>query len=497
MPPRVSPIWPFAFGLAALLLCWFTIERHGLGMSIDAITYVSTARNLLEGRGYYDSVQEPVAAWGPMFPTLLAAIGLLGIDPLASAAWVNPLAYASIVGLASDVLRRTLAAPLLFFLGSALCLAAAPLFLTSIFAFSEPTFTLASFVSVLALERWIRGHKGLWFAVAAIAAALAWTGRYIGLVSLVTGAAIVLMHARTTLFRKLHWSAGFAAIAAVPTALWLARNYQVTGTLTGGRGESSHGILETVASALTGVAGWVCLERFPYSAWIGALILAAIGAAWLFAHRRDAIGPAFMPLATYLCAFLGLIVVASSSTHSLLIPGRLIAPAYVVFVLVAVITVDAVVASFSSRLGLAGAALLMVPWLLAQGAVIVKTVDLARSKGLPYTEHAWKDVQMIAFLRENPLRGEVWSNDPWAVYRFTGIHARIAPRPFRGFMPLEKDHGLDDFQARVAQGGENWLVWFTITRKSWIHTLPEIRAAVESEVVGSFPEGAVYRLRPR
>jgi len=494
-PARISSIWPIAFGLAALALCWFTIERHGLGMSIDAITYVSTARNLLEGRGYYDSVQEPVAAWGPMFPTLLAAIGLLGIDPLLSAAWVNPLAFALIVGLASDVLRRTLAAPLLFFLGSALCLAAAPLFLTAIFAFSEPTFTLASFVSVLALERWIRGKNGLWFAIAAIAAALAWTGRYIGLVSVLTGAAVVLMHARGTLRGKLLGSAGFAAIAAAPTALWLWRNYVVTGTFTGGRGESSHGVLETVASALTGVAGWLCLETLPHSAWIGGLVLAAIAAAWLFARPRDEISPTLVPLATYLGVFLGLIVVASSSTHSLMIPGRLIAPAYVVFVLVALITIDAAVAALPSRIALAGATLLIVPWLVAQTAVIARTVDSARRKGLPYTEHAWKDVQTIAFLREHPLRGEVWSNDPWAVYRFTGIHARIAPRPFRGFMPLEKDHGLDDFKARVAQGGENWLVWFTITRKTWIHTLPEIRAAVDSEVVGSFPDGAVFRLK--
>lgn len=504
MAARVSPIWPFAFGLAALALCWFTIERHGLGLSIDAITYVSTARNLLEGRGYYDSVQEPVAAWGPMFPTLLAAIGLLGIDPLASAAWVNPLAFALIVGLASDVLRRTLSAPLLFFLGSALCLAAAPLFLTAIFAFSEPTFTLASLVSVLALERWLRGHGWIAFAVAAIAAALAWAGRYIGLVSLLVGVAVVLMHARNTLRGKLLWGAGFAAIAAAPAAAWFMRNHQVTGTFTGGRGESNHGVLETAASALTGVAGWLCVDTFRYSAWIGALVLAAITAAWIFAQRRDraraaSIAPAFVPLATYVAAFLGLIVVASSATHSLMIPGRLIAPAYVMFVLVALISVDAAVASLDEspggRLGLAGATLLIVPWLFAQGAVVAKTVDSARKKGLPYTEHAWKDVQTIAFLRENPVRGEVWSNDPWAVYRFTGIHARIAPRPFRGFMPLEKDHGLDAFKARVAQGGGNWLVWFTNTRKTWIHTLPEIRAAVESEVVASFPDGAIYRLK--
>jgi hypothetical protein len=62
-------------------------------------------------------------------------------------------------------------------------------------------------------------------------------------------------------------------------------------------------------------------------------------------------------------------------------------------------------------------------------------------------------------------------------------------------MPLEKDLGLDSFRSKVAEGGECWLVWFTNTRKTWIHTLPEIRAAVGSEVVASFPEGAVYRLK--
>src|SRR5262245_10169060 len=103
-PARLSPVWPFVFAVAAPAPWWFTIERHGFGMSIDAIGYVSTARSLLAGGGYYDCTQEPLSTWCPGLSTLLAGLGLVGVEPMVGAAIVNGLSFALIVGLAVEIL---------------------------------------------------------------------------------------------------------------------------------------------------------------------------------------------------------------------------------------------------------------------------------------------------------------------------------------------------------------------------------------------------------
>lgn len=75
--------------LIAILLVLLSTSRYGVGLSPDSAIYISVAKNLLSGNGYREFGGIPFVNWAPLFPTLLAILGLLGISPLDGARLIN------------------------------------------------------------------------------------------------------------------------------------------------------------------------------------------------------------------------------------------------------------------------------------------------------------------------------------------------------------------------------------------------------------------------
>ena len=87
-----------ALGLIALtgIVLILKTMPQGLGLSDDSIAYIAGARSMLAGEGYREAwlaSDQPVTHFPPAFSSLLALVGLLGIDPLHGARWVNALLF--------------------------------------------------------------------------------------------------------------------------------------------------------------------------------------------------------------------------------------------------------------------------------------------------------------------------------------------------------------------------------------------------------------------
>jgi hypothetical protein len=74
----------------------------GLGLSDDSIAYVAGARSMLAGQGYREAwlaSNQPVTHFPPAFSSVLAFLGMFGIDPLRGARLVNALLFGLNAGL--------------------------------------------------------------------------------------------------------------------------------------------------------------------------------------------------------------------------------------------------------------------------------------------------------------------------------------------------------------------------------------------------------------
>jgi hypothetical protein len=85
---------PFIFfilcvlGVIGSMMVNYGTGKYGIGVSPDSVGYISTAQSLLNRTGFHLFNGEPFVQWPPLYPLLLAALGLLGINPLVGAKYL-------------------------------------------------------------------------------------------------------------------------------------------------------------------------------------------------------------------------------------------------------------------------------------------------------------------------------------------------------------------------------------------------------------------------
>src|SRR3990172_3073554 len=111
--PSHRPLGLYA-GLLALALAGLIAQRYatvwGGGVSPDSTQYVEGARSLLRGEGISSpdgaGTPRPITLWPPLVSLLLAAPGLLGVEPAETGRWLTGLLLAANLLLIGHVLAR-------------------------------------------------------------------------------------------------------------------------------------------------------------------------------------------------------------------------------------------------------------------------------------------------------------------------------------------------------------------------------------------------------
>ena len=203
---------------------------YGAGIGADSVSYLSTAENLITGNGLQDFRGTGLLPWPPLFPLLLAAMGLVGIDPLNAGRLVNVASCGLIILVSGLWLRRSLRSPFLA-MGAVLALATSyPLGYFSSFILTDATFVLFTLLALTRMEsfsNWNVRWKPL--VLAALFTALAALTRYAGIAVVVTGVLMLLLYAGGTLADRLNRAAVYGAISAAPVGAMFARNYLLFG----------------------------------------------------------------------------------------------------------------------------------------------------------------------------------------------------------------------------------------------------------------------------
>lgn len=265
--------------------------RNGVLLDWDSINYISVADSLLAGEGFWQFNGLRYRDWPPLYPLLLAAPGLVGIDPYLWAGWLNALAFALTIFIAGQWLRRRLTYRWLLLWG---CLAAAlayPPAQQAAFARSETIFVLFTLLALLAAERFLNTERRSALLWAALFTALACLTRYLGLTLVVAIALLLALQAGATLRQRTQRIALYSLTALAPIGLWVLRNFLLLGELTGGR---SYDVL-TVSDTLRQTAG-VLSDWTGWSAFTGgfgpglnflpaALLLLALAAVLIYGIR--------------------------------------------------------------------------------------------------------------------------------------------------------------------------------------------------------------------
>lgn len=501
-----------ALGLGGFFLVLLATHRYGTGTIGDTDHYMATARNLLAGKGYVSYDGAPYMQWPPLWPTLLAALGLARVDPLTAARWLNALAFGLIVFLSGRLFLRCTASRTLALLGALSVLASKPLMDWSVTAMSEPVFIALGLLLALCFPRYLREHSPASLVLVSIVASLACLQRYAGVALVLAGVLLIALGPRgVPLRRRIKHVAIFGAISVMPVALWILRNRMLAGRTAGGHSFHLTNGAEIVAGFGTAVriaSLWVFPWRPGRSPWpVGlAWVVAAAVAIIVLSHvirarrRRTTAEPARdthpdaaacgWSAAAIGGAYFTFMVVCGAALdwHPEWRHMTFLYPFFMVFLAAALAAAGQLLCLGWKREWLIGAlgVVLCALWLQCPVRVLYRDTARRMTDGAGgYATAAWQTSPLVQWLRDHPLQGRIYTNGPDTLYLLTRIVGVCTPR--------WRDAGsLADF-ARDPTPQPRYVVWFESLNRTWFHHLREITSSCRMEAVVTFPDGGVWR----
>jgi len=501
-------------GLLGIAIVLLSTSRYGVGTFTDAEHHLSAARSLLAGQGYRYTYGGLYTQWPPLFPTLLAAIGLVGIDPQVGARLLNSAAFGFIVFFSGRLFLRCTRSRGLVLVGALSVLASGPLMDWCVMAASEPVFVLLVTVFGLCVPRYLRGRDASSLVLISILAALACLQRYAGISLILAGVLLIgFGGSRASLLRRLKHVAIFVAISATPVALWCLRNRMLAKDTVGGHQfhlMSYRAFLAAFEGAAQSLGAWLlpwtrAEPVRPIHLGLAILLAATMivlsrvipgrlcrsrGDLALDGDREDAGGHWIGPVAVIGATYLGFVVLCGAAL-SWRPEQRHMIPIYPLVMAFMVAGIEGVrrLSSLAPGHGkLAGSAVIILCalWLREPLDTLHDNTARRMEDGAGgYSTSAWRDSPLVTWLRSHPQAGRVFSNAPDVIYLLTGAVTSQTPHAQYELDPKAFAAG-DESQA-------SYIVWFHGLYRPWLYDLRELLSCCRVQEVATFREGGIYR----
>lgn len=501
---------------AGILIVLYGILDHGPNITHDSVAYIFGAKSLLEGRGLlYFGYGTPMIQWPPLYPVILASGGALGMDLTVFAGYLNAVVFGLIVFFSGVLLQRYFKNTADVVLGMLAVVLSVPLLNVSVSVWSEPLFILFIILFLLQMESYIeKGSLKSLFACAIFGAAACMT-RYAGVTVIAAGALIMLLR-RDRLWRKLGHICLFGFLASFPLTLWLLRNFFLSGTFSGGRSPSQVTFTQNLGFTINTIAEWfmpvsLLKETLKSSravyiavALVFAVICLLMAIIYVDNRRKNAKGGAVLtdgwlirisPLILFTAVYIGYLVASASMVAFDRISDRLLSPVSVPMILLAFVAIAYAKALSYNFLHKAATCLLLIVILTACIAYpLVKAaalVDQVHTNGAGLlASQRWSDSPVIEYLKKEAGNCTIYSDNPDAIYVYTGMDARYTPK--KSGIELYSIKGMKE---AVRTGKQSLIAWFSpVSSPGLLYNVKELEEFFEIEPLEQFPDGIVYRI---
>ncbi len=487
--------------------------RWGIGLSPNSAVYIGAARNLLNGDGLsvssYDGGFAPMTQYPPLFPSLLAGIGMFGIDPTTGVKWLHPLLFASNIFLVGFLIRICGGSPWASILGSFLVMTSVTSLKIHSMAWSEPLFIFLGILALFFLAKRLEGQGVSFLVASSLMVALAFLTRYAGIALVGSGILAILLLSRETWRKRSKDAVIFFLVSTVPMILWMVRNLAVAGTATA-REAGFHPItVGHLQSALDSISSWLLPAATPSVGGIGLFIVAVLlTVIYILARRekdqtqRELGKKGLARLSTLLAIFIGmyglmLIIVISFFDAYMSIDDRYLYPAYIAALILCLSSCffRAIAKAPLVRISLVMCSLVFSFFYLSQAT---SWLVFSYKNGTGYASRSWKESKLMTLVKVLDRKVPVFSNGPDAIYLLAGRPAYMVPRKINpGSGRLNGDYSSELLSVRERLGeGNGVVVYFKAI--SWRWYLPsedELKENLGLSVIAREEDGAIYQLR--
>lgn len=494
------------FALAGVIFVWASTNERGAGLSPDSVRYIGTARNILRGMGAVSYDDIPLVAEPPLYPALLALIGILaGADPLLYAHIVNSFLFGAIIYLGGWLFVKHLSSVPGFAPAATLAIVfSIPLFQVSAAIASEPLFICFLILSLIFAESYRTKNDITSLLLFSLTAALSSLTRYIGVTLILWGALIILVFYRDPIKKTLMRLGMFIAISTFPLGIWVIRNNSISGTFFGPRAPSGFTLSENLIFTFNGLLHWYFPPETATYFLILISILAGIG---LFAGRsaregwqynksiRQEIGVSCLFTVIYIV----FLIISSTTTAFDRIEDRLLSPVYVPLTLIALIAIQKLASLYQKSISkrVLGYCLLigLTIWLIYPIQSTIKEAIYLSQNGSGYNSNAWAESETIRYLLQDRTLatdcGALYSNAADAVYILTSLFVRSSPAE-KFYNSSEKINTVSELKGLWPEEPSACLIWLNKVERTHLFSIEEINRIANLEIIARFEDGAIY-----
>lgn len=466
----------FAIFVALLLIAVIGVllvlqaTPEGAGLSDDSIAYIAGARSMVAGHGYREAwlaSNGPVTHFPPAFPAVLAFFGFLGVDPLHAARFVNALLFGLSAGLLGTLAWRMVPSLTAGLVLGGLFVLSSDLLQVHAVAMSEPLFISLSLLSFWMFDLYFERSHWWWLVACATFVGMAYLTRYSGLALVATFiVALAILHKS---WKERFVSIGIFIAGTLPWILgWTIRNKVVADNATNREfvwhpitAENLRIGLRTVTDAFFPVETWRrAMIKQPYI--VEGMIILILGAllvwlairAWKYLSEVQQLSKGEgggniskevisfttgLYVFAYLASIIASMLMFDAATKFKL---RILAPMFV-SLLILLIYFGIWLRNKNRPLIVLLAFVLLAFFAYKQ----IGTVNSLSKGGEGYASFKWYDSKTMAYLRELPTDIHIYTNEPAAVYLYTGRGNYVLPDRFDSATALPRA----GFQEGVAQ----------------------------------------------
>lgn len=457
-------------------------------LSDDSYHYISSARNLIAGRGF-----DLTPHFAPLLPLLLSIGGLFKVDPLSAIRWVNAFLFGLNIFLVAWIIRSQTDSSAFSLLGAILTLVINTLIALHTEGMSEALYISLFLTGFLVFATtYQRGSRGIPITTG-ICFGLAAATRYIGISLLMAGAVFWLTEAGRSGRERFRNALGFSAAGVIPLLLWIIRNQGITGPLTD-RIFSWHPIPKGLwINALNTIFLWLAPGRFVNGkelTWLAGivLLLAACLCVVIILNRRGLVRLvqsfyrsklAFLIFLSILTYWITLIVSRTFFDDRIPMDGRLLSP-FLVMGLILVIWLFA--RTWKRNTWIVRSIILAVSLVLVM-VNLTRSVQMVQSYhqyGRGYSSARDHVSETYAYLRHR-TNIPIYSNAYAAIYFWTG----------RVTYPLPSAAEIPAMKAYMRQTGAYLIIFDSIPVKLYGVTIEELTEGLVTQI--RLSEATIYR----
>lgn len=486
--------------LAAGFALWYATPA-GLGLTNDSTAYIGGARSLLAGSGYsdiwLDSELEAITHYPPLLSLILGGLGLLGLDPYRGARALHIFIFAAntgLIGLLGFRMTKSYTAGILLAL---LFATNAQLLRIHAQVLSEPLFlflSLASFLTFsIALEyqpapKTNPGKLNTehWLLLTGFLTALAFLTRYSALALIATFLIAIFLLSASARFKRITF---FLAGAIPPIAAWFIRNSLVADSATNRVVQFNPIQVANVRTGLWNIADFLTpvqgLQEWLFRSGVLNVLLVAVGLilltwlalnAWRLllqsSNQQITKSPNSLTFTTalYIFGYLGAVLFSMSFFDaSTKFQHRILSPLYVSWMVLLVAVLQSI--NIKDTNGKKEKSVFIrlirqirVPFVLTIAAAILalstfnfqhSLTELREMDGLGYASWRWRQMTVLAIIKDLLPDVAVYTNSPPAVYLVTGRASRVIPTPVNPVSRQPRsgyDESLAEMRAELLAG---------------------------------------------